>query len=74
MLGLVDPAFERNPENGNSRFGGEDRSRIADAASTQPVRECASKWGELDALALLELSVSRDDGLASPGIIPALPK
>jgi len=71
--GLVDPAFERDLEDGDPRLGGQTRGWLLDAAPAQRVGERRSERCELDQLALLKLGARSDDGLALARQLPALP-
>ena len=70
---LVDPALERDPEDGDPGLGGEARGRVADAAPAQRVGERRGERGELDQLALLELGVRGDDAPGAAGRIRGAP-
>src|SRR6202022_4363097 len=64
LAGLIDPALERDPEDGDPCLRSQTRGWVSDAALAQRLGHRRGKCGELDQLALLELWVRRNDGLS----------
>lgn len=74
MVRLVEPAFERDPENRYSHLSGQRRGGIVNTAPAQAIRERRCQRRELDALALLKLGVGGNDGLPPASVIAAILK
>ena len=66
-VGLLDPAFKGDPEDGDACLGSQARRWFADAAPAQRVRERCGEGCELAQLALLKLGVGSNDALALTG-------
>jgi hypothetical protein len=72
LVGVVDPAFERDLEDRDPCLGRQTRGWVSDAAPPQSVGERRGKGSELDQLALSKLRVRCNNDLALPGVVAAL--
>lgn len=73
-VGVGDPAFEGDPEDGDPHLGGQAGGRLSDAAPAQYACHGRGEYRELDQLAFPQLRVGGDNGLPLPRAVAALPK
>src|SRR5487761_838002 len=72
LSGISGPAFERDLEGSDPGPGSQGRTWLGDAALAQRAGHRRGECGKLHQLALLQLHVRSDDGLALPGEVTAL--
>ena len=68
----VDPALDRDPEDADPRLGDQARGGLVDAAAAERLGERRGEDASLTQLALVELGVGGDEGLAPAGVLAAL--
>ena len=69
---VIDPAFESDSEDGDPCLRSQARGRLSDAALVQRAGERRREFCEFDQLALPQLCVRGNDGLALYGALAAL--